>query len=83
MVDALIGSVIMVVATTSLFLAVEVVEGAFHVSGRHPVNPDEQIVLDRLRERGSGSPSVLRLIDVVEDQIVNQLPSQYKIEDVD
>ena len=51
MVDALIGSVIMVVATTSLFLAVEVVEGAFHVSGRHPVNPDEQIVLDRLRER--------------------------------
>ena len=46
MVDAVVGSVIMVVATTSLFLAVEVSEKAFEEAGRYPLNQDERTVLE-------------------------------------
>ena len=48
MVDAVVGAVIMVVAATSLLLAVEVSEDAFRAAGRYPVNDDEQVVLDEL-----------------------------------
>ena len=48
MLDAVVGAVIMLVATTSLFLAVEVTEDAFRASGRYPVNDDEQVLLDGL-----------------------------------
>lgn len=81
MVDAIVGAVIMVVATTSLLLAVEVAEDAFRVSGRYPLSDDEQVVLDSLasslRQQGRDSRSVLQLIDDVEGQLTNQLPRQY------
>ena len=82
MVDALVGAVIMVVATTSLLLAVEVAEDAFRAAGRYPVNDDEEIVLDdlasSLRQQGRASMSVLQLIDDVEGHLINQLPRQYQ-----
>ena len=82
MLDAVVGAVIMLVAATSLFLAVEVTENAFRESGRYPVNPDEQELLDdlagSLRENGRDSTLVLELIDDVEVQVINQLPRQYQ-----
>ena len=82
MVDALVGAVIMVMATTSLLLAVEVAEDAFRESGRYPVNEDEKVVLDglasSLRQQGRDSRSVLQLIDDVEGKLTNQLPRQYQ-----
>ena len=82
MVDAVVGAVIMVVATTSLLLAVEVAEDAFSAAGRYPVNDDEQVLLDSLsrslREQGRDSASVVQLIDDVEVQIIQQLPRQYQ-----
>ena len=82
MVDALVGAVIMVVATTSLLLAVEVAEDAFRAAGRYPLNGDEQLVLDdlasSLRQKGRASTSVLQLIDDVEGRLTKQLPSQYQ-----
>ena len=41
MVDAIVGAVIMVVATTSLFLAIEVAEKAMNNAGRYCLTPDE------------------------------------------
>ena len=82
MVDAIVGAVIMVMATTSLFLAVEVAEDAFRAAGRYPVNDDEQALLDSLaRELGRDSASALQLIDGVEEQVINQLPRQYERQD--
>ena len=82
MLDAVVGAVIMLVAATSLFLAVEVTEDAFRESGRYPVNNDEQELLDdlarSLRENGRDSALVLELIDDVEVQVINQLPRQYQ-----
>lgn len=82
MVDAVVGAVIMVVATTSLLLAVEVSEDAFRAAGRYPVNADEQVVLDELTkslsQQGRASTSVLQLIDEVESQLTKQLPRQYQ-----
>ena len=82
MVDALVGAVIMVVATTSLLLAVEVAEDAFRAAGRYPVNDDEQLVLDdlasSLRQQGRDSTSVLQLIDDMEGKLINQLPRKYQ-----
>ena len=82
MVDAVVGAVIMVVATTSLLLAVEVAEDAFSSAGRYPLNPDEQVLLeglaDSLRALNRDSPSVLQEIDGVEAQLTDQLPRQYQ-----
>ena len=82
MVDAVVGAVIMVVATTSLLLAVEVAEDAFRAAGRYPVNDDEQVVLDSLsrslREQGRDNASAVELIDDLEGQVIKQLPRQYQ-----
>ena len=82
MVDALVGAVIMVVATTSLLLAVEVTEDAFRVAGRYPLNDDEQLVLDglvsSLRQQGRAKTSVLQFIDDVEGELTSQVPRQYQ-----
>ena len=82
MVDAVVGAVIMVVATTSLLLAVEVAEDAFREAGRYPLNDDEQVLLDSLsrslREQGRDTASAVFLIDEVEGQIVDKLPRQYQ-----
>ena len=45
MVDAIVGGVIMVVATTSLFLAIEVSEKAMNNAGRYCLTPDEKKTL--------------------------------------
>ena len=72
----------MVVATTSLFLAVEVTEDAFRAAGRYPLNEDERILLDSLdrslQEQGRDSASVLQFIDDLEGAVIDQLPKQYQ-----
>ena len=45
MFDAVVGAVIMVVATTSLLYSIEVAERAFDQVGRYPLNSDEREVL--------------------------------------
>ena len=47
MVDAVVGAVIMVVATTSLLFAIEVAEQAFDQTGRYPLNEEERTVLEQ------------------------------------
>ena len=46
MIDAVVGAVIMVVATTSLLYSIEVAEKALSQSGRYPLNKDERTVLE-------------------------------------
>ena len=46
MLDAVVGAVIMVVATTSLLYSIEVAERAFDQAGRYPLNVDEREVLN-------------------------------------
>ena len=48
MVDAVVGAVIMVVATSSLLMAIEVAEQAFDQSGRYPLNDQEREMLNRV-----------------------------------
>ena len=45
MVDAVVGAVIMVVATTSLLYSIELAERAFNQAGRYPLSRDEKEVL--------------------------------------
>ena len=45
MLDALVGAVIMVVATTSLLYSIEVAEKAFSDAGRYPLSDTERIML--------------------------------------
>ena len=83
MVDALVGAVIMAVASTSLLLAVEVVENAFRSAGNTPLNPDEKLLLDRweaegLSQNGSKNDSALELIDDVKVLLTDKLPKQYQ-----
>ena len=48
MFDSVVGAVIMVVATTSLLSAVEVIEQAFTDSGRQALSQAEEQLLDRI-----------------------------------
>ena len=48
MVDAVVGAVIMVVATSSLLFAIEVAEQAFDQTGRYPLNDEERTVLEQV-----------------------------------
>ena len=48
MLDAVVGAVIMVVATTSLLYSIQVAERAFDQAGRYPLNDDEKEVLRRV-----------------------------------
>ena len=45
MLDAVVGAVIMVVATTSLLYSIEVAERAFDKAGRYSLSSDEREVL--------------------------------------
>ena len=47
MIDAVVGAVIMVIATTSLLSAVEVIETAFSEAGRQPLSSQEEQLLER------------------------------------
>ena len=46
MLDAVVGAVIIVVATTSLAFSIELAEKAFDQAGRYPLSNDERSVLD-------------------------------------
>ena len=48
MLDAVVGAVIMVVATTSLVYSIEVAERAFDQAGRYPLNSDEREILQNI-----------------------------------
>ena len=48
MLDAVVGSVIMVIVTTSLFAAVEVIEKGFADAGRQPLSRREEKLLERV-----------------------------------
>ena len=48
MLDAVLGSVIMVIATTSLFSAMEVIEKGFADAGRQPLSKTEERLLERV-----------------------------------
>ena len=45
MIDAVVGAVIMVIATTSLLYSIELAERAFNQAGRYPLSVDEKEVL--------------------------------------
>ena len=51
MLDAVVGAVVMVVATTSLLYSIEIAERAFDQAGRYPLNSDE---MEMLRGIGFG-----------------------------
>ena len=74
MIDAVVGAVIMVVATTSLVYAIEVAEKAFSRSGRHPLNSDERTVLESVNLSGSSAD------EFWQDNLKNA-PRQVKIND--
>lgn len=48
MLDAVVGAVIMVVATTSLLYSIQVAERAFDQAGRYPLNDEEKEMLRRV-----------------------------------
>ena len=48
MIDAVVGAVIMVVATTSLVYSLELAQKAFLQAGRYPLNSSEQRLLRSL-----------------------------------
>ena len=53
MLNSVVGAVIMVIATTSLLSAVEVIEKAFADAGRQPLSPREQRLLERVGQSDS------------------------------
>ena len=50
MIDAVVGAVIMLIATTSLLSAVEVIEKAFADAGRQPLSPQEEQLLKQMKQ---------------------------------
>ena len=48
MLDAVVGAVIMVIATTSLLAAVEVIEKSFADAGRQELSVGEKQILERI-----------------------------------
>lgn len=52
MLDAVVGAVIIVVATTSLSFAIEVAEKAFDQAGRYPLSNPERVLLNAADLRG-------------------------------
>ena len=59
MLDAVVGAVIVVVATTTLVLAVEVVESSIGSAGRQPITPHER---ELLQLAGRDDDESLRLL---------------------
>lgn len=65
MIDAIVGAVIMVVATTSLVYSIEVSVRAFDEAGQHDLNPSERKLL---RDFGLNKVE----IDIFWDQNINK-----------
>ena len=56
MLDAVVGSVIMVVATTSLLFAIELSGKAFRQSGFQGLSPDEEDLVNHIRTNSPSFP---------------------------
>ena len=66
MLDAVVGAVIVVLATSALVLAVEVVESSFGSAGRQPLNSYERELLQKARR--DDKQSVESLEDYLTDE---------------
>ena len=60
MLDAVVGAVIVVVATSALVLALEVAESSMDSAGRQPLSPYE---LQLLQQAGRGDEQSLRRLE--------------------
>ena len=60
MLDAVVGAVIVVVATSALVLALEVAESSMDAAGRQPLSPYE---LQLLQQAGRGDDQSLRRLE--------------------
>jgi hypothetical protein len=60
MLDAIVGAVIMVVATSALVLAIEVAEQSLNSAGRQPLNSAELELLQRAGRSDAASLNKLR-----------------------
>ena len=60
MLDAVVGAVIVVMATSALMLAVEVVEGSIGSAGRQPLSTYERELLQRV---GHGDEQSMQLLE--------------------
>ena len=69
MFDAVIGAVIVVVATTALALSVEVVESSIGSAGRQPLNSYE---LELLQLVGRGDEKSLKLLQADLDGLLRE-----------
>lgn len=69
MIDAIVGAVIMVAATTALALAVEVGQKALTGAGRYPLSETERQLL---LTAGRGDPQSIRLLQ----QDLEAMPQQ-------
>ena len=68
MLDAVVGAVIMVIATTSLLSAVEVIEKAFTDAGRQELSSREHSLLCRLQKQYESTENV----DCESDELKSQ-----------
>ena len=68
MLDAIVGAVIMVVATTSLLYSIEVAERAFDQSGQYPLNKNEREELPHVGLVGSDAA------DLFWQEIIKEAP---------
>ena len=60
MINAVLGSIIMMIASTALFSAVEVIELALSDAARQPLSSSEQELLCSARLREDSNPSCLK-----------------------
>ena len=77
MLDAVLGIVIVVVATTSLVLAVEVAESSISSAGQQPLDPSEQEMLQLVRR---GDPDSLRDLELDLKVMPRDLSEQRELE---
>ena len=73
MVDAIAGAAIMVMATMSLVMAIEVAEKAFNQAGRYPLNLDESELLDCCLTADDTNSFEQKLENVVNQTVVNDV----------
>ena len=75
MLDAIVGAVIMVVATTSLLYSIEVAERAFDQSGQYPLNESEREALLHVDLVGSDAA------DLFLQEIIKEAPKAVEIDE--
>ena len=73
MVEAIAGAAIMVMATMSLVMAIEVAEKAFNQAGRYPLNLDESELLDCCLTADEKNLFEQKLENVLNQTVVNDV----------